>query len=294
MKKTVGDVFKKMIGWFLIVGILGAVVSSLMELIGLPMQAISYDSMSAMNGDMASSFQFSAIGGIVSLIYMGLTGLLSKGLVLSTYRYIRYDTQPKFEHLFFFFNRRFGFNFLYSLLENVVVFIGLAVFVVPGVILGCGLFPSAILLAKLQDEGTIGQVFKETWKSTKGYKGKIFLRFFVFILIMIFIMVLGLGVSSASVMMSGSMGGSGLFVGILTVIILVVACMLLMVTPYVMNILDLTYDNRFEKEEPLEFDEEDLQEDTPVTNPGFERELELQEKINQLNREDPDKRDDAE
>lgn len=130
---------------------------------------------------------FTTVGGSVNLMASlmslatgTLMSLISGGAFLAVYRALYWDQRPKGGDLFFFFNKHFVKNFVVVFVINIATGLGTLLFIVPGVIISCGLLLWPFVLRERQsaydhkESMGIGEVFSKTWDLTRGYKGKIF------------------------------------------------------------------------------------------------------------------------
>ncbi|MDO5037738.1 MAG: glycerophosphoryl diester phosphodiesterase membrane domain-containing protein [Tissierellia bacterium] len=298
-EKTTGQVFKQMLPWIFVVGLISGILTGLLDLAGLPLfQVVTYDFMS---GKIVAAPNLVVII-IVSLVYTLFTSLLGKGLYLAIYRNIRYDTQISFEDLFFFFNKNILFNLGFVLVESILIGLAFVVFVIPGIIVYMGLFPSAVWMAKAQEDRSIKEVLKNTWASTKGKKGSIFIRFLlvgiIFVVLSVLISLLATGLMAASLSPGASMeqGAGALIVTGIFALVVSVASFVLFAWPVIAIFQDLVRENRF-KDRPEEevLIEEDL--GGTYAHPAeeeseFDKEVRLQEQIDKINQDqDPDSQD---
>ena len=118
---------------------------------------------------------FAVICAGAAVAYMLLVGnVVSVGLAkvgLSAYRGESFGILDLFHG---FKNGRYGRNVGAMALSTLFVLLGLMAFIIPGIIIGLGLFPLPYLLAE-DDEISGMDAIRKAWSISSGYKGNIFL-----------------------------------------------------------------------------------------------------------------------
>lgn len=205
MRQTTSDIFKKMFPSLLIYLVILAAYSLITKLMGLGTEAIftmpdpGEIAPPTFNPDGES---FLAI--ILQLIYFIVMGLIGFGIILSIYRIARYGTDVSFADHFFFFNRHGGKAFLTYVVENLLTLVGIALFVIPGIIFSLAMAPLGAVMGinHLKGEYGIMKSIRDSWNMTKGFKGMIFGR-----IVIAGVIVLAIAIaSSIAVMAAGAAG----------------------------------------------------------------------------------------
>lgn len=205
MRQSTLDIFKKMFPSLLIYLVILSVYSLITNLMGLGTEAIftmpdpGEIAPPSFNADGES---FLAI--ILQLIYFIVMGLISFGIVLSIYRIARYGTDISFADHFFFFNRQVGKAIITYILENLLTLVGLALFIVPGIIFSLAMVPLGAVMGinYLKGEYGIMKSIRDSWNMTKGFKSMIFGRIVIAAVIVIAIAI----ASTIAVMAAGAAG----------------------------------------------------------------------------------------
>lgn len=114
-------------------------------------------------------------GILFSLISIAISGPMALGYYGVMLRFVR-DEPVRVGNLFDGF-QNFGQAIGVYLLTALLIFIGILVFIIPGIILSLGLWP-ALMLVYDGREGVV-DVLKEAWDMTNGHKTTLFLLFVV-------------------------------------------------------------------------------------------------------------------
>lgn len=264
MEKSTGNILKTAIPWIIVQLILIAVIEGIFNFMGVSVGVVGsissnlfydMDEMFVEGARFGVPLGMSLLSLIVSILASGITSLITFGLHLSLYRYMRYDTPMRFEHLFYFFNENFIINFATAIIYQVILVIGFILFVIPGIIFSLGFFPIAIWLGKYQmsDNSNPIEVLQETWASTKGNKGMIFKKFILFIVIIILVAIVimaffGHGVYS---MYMGEGGGGSIALAIIFGLILALIFNFIIYVPVIKSYKTLIHQGVFDEPETL-------------------------------------------
>lgn len=268
MQKTTSQVLKEMAPWIIVSTLVVGAVNWLFSLLGISVGAGVAEMIAQNVGGMpgyvepsapAASTGIVVLQNIAGIFVVGVSALVNGALSLGIYRNLRYDTQMKFEDLFYFFNRHFLINVLFIVIINLITTVGLFIFIVPGIIASVGFLPWSIWLAMHQKDEKIKlkEIIKETWESTKGKKGMIFGNYILYILIMIALAIL-FGIMFFGLFAGGDPTVSGSIFALLLGIILVIIISVVAYIPMINSFRGLAEAGVFDKEEEIVIDDENI------------------------------------
>lgn len=135
-------------------------------------------------------------GGLLGLVSFVIAGPLSAGLYWMMLK-VQRDEPVEFTDLFAGFSE-FGRAFGVYALSAIAIIIGLALLVVPGLILAVGLWP-ALFLVMDADRGVI-DTLKDAWAMTSGYR----LQFFLLGVVLFLFVIAGIAAFVIGVLFTGA------------------------------------------------------------------------------------------
>ncbi|MEM1042386.1 MAG: hypothetical protein AAGI91_07125 [Bacteroidota bacterium] len=134
---------------------------------------------------------FGVGSGVLNIVGFAITGPLTAGLYWMMLRVHRSE-RPAFGDLFIGFNE-FGRAFGVYALSALATVLGLLLFVVPGIIIGVGLWPSLFLV--MDGDRGVMDTLQEAWAMTSGYRLQLFLIGLVlFVLLLLGVLALVVGI----------------------------------------------------------------------------------------------------
>lgn len=198
MRKKPFEIFKELFPVLFMAVIIPVLLNFFLELAGLGMDSflVPKDPMAEMDpnslgpASFLPTLNFSLLG-IGTLLAQGIHLLVSTflagGASLAIYRRVKYDSEIKMEDIFYFFGQKPVFNFATFFLSGILIGVAFLFLIIPGIIVSVGLFTLPVVLAISQEEnrgrGPL-QIIKDTWATTKGHKGMIFGKLFVFSIVL--------------------------------------------------------------------------------------------------------------
>lgn len=164
-------------------------ILKIVAVLSIPATVVQYAlvNLSQMYWMVGLSFIFSTIG----------ESLMAGALIYAAARFLRTGIFPSLGESYYWGFQCWGRVLLCSFLYSLVVGLGILALIIPGVILSL-MFALVIPLAVLENTPTL-ESFDRSSKLTKGYRGQIFLTYFLFSLIIIVVsLITGLGFGGAA------------------------------------------------------------------------------------------------